>query len=443
MNTINNIVVRGDLNGSRATMNAHNFDPHDVETTLDQLDQFVAQGESIDARKHDERVAVQTVRSIGGRLSYPVDGFGLLTPQPITDHAWRQLLGKLSPVVFGTKSGVPNLALEFSGVEEMQQDERGARSMPKRYLERIDTPLLDTILNYHFEHASASRFWQMRSINKPATAPDGEPTDVIRAIVGPRYPVTFGNTELLKTVRAMIGKHQDRFPRINLVRPQLTDDELHMRVVYYERETDDGPYGVGFYLGNNELGLGHYDVMMLIQRGACTNSIIVDRGNSVHVRHVGSAPTIREQVYYAIGAALKLGDDLIDEFLQTREVEIPDFDDVIDGLSLKYGHLLDEQIRGVVKEAARDQGGKTKFGLINGVTYAAHQSPDLTARQRADLEIFGGALIATPNSLFGAAANAWHAHQRGDDPNLSFAVVTLAPRGGAAQAHQNDDSEDD
>lgn len=420
----NNEVVRDDLN-------AHNFGAHAVGDTLDHLDTLIEQGRAIDARELDTRTPVAAIQSIDGKLTFPVAGSLALSPMRLTDHAWGQMLHKLGAIVF-KGNGAPRLALELSGVEPVvQDDDHGARTMPKRYLQAVPIELLDTILNYHFSHAPNGRAWWMRAIEKRDNGADGgAPINMLRAVCGPRYPVDYGNTALLETVKQLIQKHADKFPQINLVRPALDDDELHARVVYYNRRTDDGDYGVGFYLGNNEIGQGAYDVCMLLQRTACTNSIIVDRSNAVHVIHAGSSATIREQIYVAIGTALQLGDELIDEFLRTREVPIPDFADVIDGLSLKYGDLLDQNVRGIVKEAAPNQGGATKFGLINGLTYAAHSAQDVTARNRAELERFAGALIATPLTLFGKAAADWRRHQSGDDPLLNYSVVTRYGNGG-------------
>jgi hypothetical protein len=418
----NNTAVRADLN-------AHNFEPHTSAETLAHLDALIVKGEEIDQRKMDTKAKVNQLRSVGGMLAYTVSdvqrligGAYGISPTRMTDHAWGQLLAKLSQVVF-SKRGIPRLDLIASGMDEPQTDNGYASGhMPKRYLEAIHVDLLDTILNFHFEHAPTDRAWWIRSITKPDPKV-GEDNDTIRALVGNRYPVTYGNTALIKTVRQLIGKHADKFPAINLVRPDLGDDDLHMRVIYYERNTDDGPYGLGFYLGNSELGRGFYNVNMMIQRHACTNSIVIDRQNCVHVIHNGSEPTIREQIYNAIGTALKLSDDVLDEFLATREVALPDFDDVLSGLAMKYGAVLDEQVTGIARIAAREgQGGETKFGLINGLTFAAHAAKDLTARTRAELELFGGGLIAAPNSLFDAAARAAKAKREGREPVLNFAV---------------------
>jgi len=416
-----------------AEFNAHNFDQNTSKATLDQLATMIEHAKEIDRLKSDYKAPVYQMNMSGGRLAvkaYPTPGYNLplvVSPNRLTDTAWSQLLSKVAVFVYGNgKSNVPRLDLLMSGSADARSADNGgsAKAMPKRYLEHIPTDLLDMIMTYHLQHAPHDRDWQMRYIEKPANG--GEEETVIRAVLGPRYPISYGNTALLQTINDLLTKHQNRFDRINLVRPSLAPDDLHLKVMYYQRDTDDGPYGLGFYLGNNECGQGRYDVMMCIQRGQCTNSLVIDQDNAVHIIHTGSAPTIKENIFTAIGQALKLGDTVLDEFLETREVEIPDFEDVVSGLALRYGNTINEAVKGVVVQynVNRDP---TKFNLINGLTWAAHAAPDLLPYERVDLEKMGGALIAAPGSLFAKAAQAAQAVRKGYEPNLAWA---LAPRKG-------------
>jgi hypothetical protein len=73
---------------------------------------------------------------------------------------------------------------------------------------------------------------------------------------------------------------------------------------------------------------------------------------------------------------------------------------VIAGLCKQYGWGEDTKTR----IAVGTEGRETRFGLINGITWAAHEVKN--ADEQSDYEIIGGSILLAPDSVFHNAAYA-------------------------------------
>jgi len=296
-------------------------------------------------------------------------------PLKLTDHAMRQLCTKLAPAVYGKGT---------------------TRVLPIEYLSAIPAPLRATVLNDHIQHVNGNR-WTVRRYK-----------DTARAILGGDYPASnhggaFENTQCLQIVQDFIESVDDN-PEIKFVRPYVGSDDIHIKLTWCDvrpRGDDNDVYGLGFYIGNDEVGAGRLKVLPHVQRHACTNSIISDTENAVALIHRGSFAAMRTQFKAAIGTALRISADMLNRFLVTEDERIEDFDLVIAGICDQYGWRNNE-IRDAVMLGT--EGKKTRAAIVNGLTYAAHSVGDMKQDKQIEFEMLGGRMLYAPVSTFAKAA---------------------------------------
>jgi replicative DNA helicase len=121
---------------------------------------------------------------------------------------------------------------------------------------------------------------------------------------------------------------------------------------------------------NGEIGQAKVRVLPLIQRHSCTNSIIVDDENAVSVTHRGDWDYLQFRLLNALKNVFKLSFDWLQKVLDAEQTPIEDFTSVLEELSKQYG-WTEEQKTSV---AIGTEGQETLGGLVNGISYAAHEA---------------------------------------------------------------------
>lgn len=156
----------------------------------------------------------------------------------------------------------------------------------------------------------------------------------------------------------------------------------------------DGPYGLGASVRNGTVGNASTGVSSIVMRTSCTNSIR-QRKSDWTVRHVGSTDilALRESLIIgAFGEAFAFSTELVDAMIRSRQQRLPNVFDIIQ--SMVEGQKLPSSIEPIVVSGTEQQ--ESLFGLVNGITYAAHKAyadEVIDADTSEDLEALGGHLL--------------------------------------------------
>jgi hypothetical protein len=287
-----------------------------------------------------------------------------IVPLELTDHALYQACSKLAPSVYGKGT---------------------TRNLPFDYIKAIRPEVRAYVLNEHLTRAEGD--WMVRAYD-----------DKCRAVLSGQYSA-IGNSELLEVLETVVSASSN--PSSLTKTSEVTPDTLNARIIFKNvtapnGDGRNGDWGMGVYIGNGETGLRRLRVLPLIQRHSCQNSIIVDQGKgAVEFVHRGSAQTKRILVHSAMAEILPFAAKLLEKMIIAEGEKLPDFSEVLDGLAEQY-HWEDAT---KTKVAIGCEGQETRAGLVNGITYAAHEcfaNPD----DVADMEVLGGTILLAPGSVF-------------------------------------------
>ena len=288
-----------------------------------------------------------------------------LTP---TDWAWRQAYAKLGKTVYGKGQN---------------------KTLPADYLDAIRPDLRAHLLNDHCKNWTGGD-WMIRAYQ-----------DNARAVLTDRY-AAIGNTELLE----LIGKISSQTSAHSYLTSSstVTPDSLNFREIWKDIQrpntgNGNGGWGIGVAISNGEIGNRKLRGYPLIQRHSCQNSIIIDNEvTGFEFTHIGSASTKMTIIKSSMIEILPFAARMIETMIEADAQAIPDFADVLDGLAEQYG--WDDQTK--INVAVGTEGRDTRAGIVNGITHAAKFAPDADAR--FDMELLGGQILCSPDSLFARAA---------------------------------------
>jgi len=340
------------------------------------LHEMLEQSQDFDSRKHDHQLPIKSIEFTNVEnlvsMSFTEKDDGLFakvagefsTVIAPTEWAWRQMFSKLGYTTFGRGS---------------------TKTLPNDYLMNIPPDLLATVMNRHIELAEAKDSWFVRGYE-----------DTARAVLSKQY-ADIGNTELLETLVNVTDENPT--PDLKFVRSTITPDTLHCKMVWKETNRDDkggGNYGVGVYVGNGETGNYKARVFPMIQRGSCTNSIIVQQDQGIELVHRGSPAAKRTLIKSKMIEIFPQAFAMLEKMIEAEERALPSLTDVLNGLSKEYG--WDDKTK--MSVAAGTENQETVAGIVNGVSYAAHQLHKDNSDNMVDMEILAGNLLVTPDSVF-------------------------------------------
>lgn len=232
--------------------------------------------------------------------------------------------------------------------------------------------------------------------------------DRLRAVVSEKYPNfglegVFENQVVAGTIREVARQLNGQY---RLVDPYITRDTLVARLLFHEVRTDDGNYGIGWYAKNNEIAAGKFSIGVILKRGACDNTIAFDtasnkigafdgegewQGGFRAIPHIGG----REKFLVALGDLAAAHEtnvtaamEYLNSFLFARQIVIKDMTQTIAEMTKAYG--WSEPVSLAVAVGTEGQG--TLHGLVNGITFAAHDATE-SHTQQLELEELGGAVL--------------------------------------------------
>jgi hypothetical protein len=289
-----------------------------------------------------------------GNLNMTPDLFGNGgTSRPMTEHAFRQMCQRLGSVAWPGSS----------------------RSLPATYLLTCPGALRSRNINHWIEETPENRKWFIREF-------DG----TIRAVLTDRYS-TVDITETLRWFdEALVSKQQDS---VMLVRTAVTPDVMHVRAIFQDVNVGDGAnYGVGAYVTNGEIGNRRLGVYPLIQRHACTNSIIIpsDQSSWDHF-HVGNPVLLKQLFITSIFDVLQGSVNALEKLLLSLQQPMDNFVKHVDDLVAAKGWSIEARDKILIGTESNE----TLFGLVQGVSAAANAEEDLALQ--ADMQMEAGRLL--------------------------------------------------
>lgn len=290
-----------------------------------------------------------------GNLRVGPSLFSDAADKPMTDHAFRQACGKLGPACWGT-----------------------SRALPAEYLMKCPPAMRAQQMNYWIDQTDPERQWFVRGYQEE-----------VRAILSDRYAV-IDVTETLEWAKDALDSNNEGIG-FRFVRPVVTPDVLHLRILYNDIDTGPGGhYGIGGYLSTGEIGNRRIGVYPLIQRHACDNSIVIPSGQFMWEHtHVGRRLLLKQMFQTAIFEVLDGAISALEALLESDKVEIANFTKHVQKLAEARGWSADFADQVVFGS----EGHSTVFGLVNGISYAAHsvEDPD----EQAGVQSLAGEFLAT------------------------------------------------
>ena len=279
--------------------------------------------------------------------------------------------------------------------------------IPKKYYDKISgiEGLREHNVNTLLRESPAS--YTVRTVNNTA-----------RAVLSDRYLPVDNFLVLNEVMPVFMG-----FPGAEIKASTLTDKRMYMQIVFPHtaKEIVKGDMvQYGLTLSNSEVGLGAVKVESTIWRLVCSNGMI---GKSiVNRKHVGrridendNMDLFRKETVQADLKAftMKLA-DIIKYSMQEAEIEalyapmreaagmkLEKPEETVQNITKRYG-LNDQESQHVLRNMLSENNW-SKYGIINGVTNAAHitENPD----RQYDLERIGSDILDLPASQWEVLAS--------------------------------------
>jgi len=344
-----------------------------MQTTIEQIVQKAKEFDSLkldytDSKYHEMKSVIKGVNfevTLGGKIAV-ITTDGKETVYSWTDHALQQICKAFGPQLFGVGS---TKSLPFDFFKEALTYEYDPEVIANTSL----------VLGHFFGRKSGL----LRTYK-----------DTARAFLSDKYAI-INNYDVISISANALEKYASRYglsstKDVVIPRQYLTPDSMSIDFIMHTKGTsDDGDYGIGFGLTNNEIGTGAWTFVPLIKRHACNNSI---RAVSIAKRiiHKGSSNALMFQCALNIGEAMKMANDMVDAMIEASNIEIPDFSKMLTGVIDK--NKIEETVANKIRDNVTK---RTLGGMVNTITYVAH-SCGLSQDAQDFLECLGGELLVNP-----------------------------------------------
>lgn len=333
------------------------------------IDQLIAESQEYDSHKTDYRSQWKP-DFVQGKMMM-VQGNQNVGPYYIQGRALSQICSRLGKATFGdgTAKQLPREAFRI-------------------WLDNSTfAPHASALLNDHVDKVDPH--WFVRTYKDDA-----------RAVLTEKY-ADISNTSILEqlaTAFRLVEEKADHRINVQIYRSGVTPDDLHLHYRILGADVlppgEKGPYAFGGVVQNGECGDLRLKMLPAIYTGVCTNTIVIDDGTdvSVNMRHYGSNVILQDRVAIAIAHSVELGTTYLNKLIATKEVEIPD-------LFTKITKIAEQENWSVeLADAVRTgtDGNLNLFGLLNGMTYAAHRVYGDKPREMMEMEMKAGSWMMNP-----------------------------------------------
>lgn len=346
------------------------------DTTRPTLQDFIKFASAIEDGRQDRLVNVRDILPVDDGKRFGLQWGG--QTYPMTDKGLAQVFGRLR-TTFPTQLG------DYV-----------------RCWGDIDRPFATALINRHFTQYCGQRGhedkWLMRAFG-----------GTTRGALSAKY-ATISNMRVLDTInRCVTGQDLPDFTVAgnSFVGP----DAMRLDMVWRAVETPDGPYGVGVSFRNNHIGEGRFNGSLLLWRGKCHNSIIIDtdeseismvhRGRSATGVACAAIPAMIEAAIEKSGHALKQVETSIDTV-----IEVPDWGALFNAVLGTSNKLSDKEKEAAIRgaDSGRKDAMPSAMSVINGLTAAAHMTEGMNADRSIEFQKTAGDLLFNPAALQKQAA---------------------------------------
>ena len=223
--------------------------------------------------------------------------------------------------------------------------------------------------------------------------------DVTEAVVSERFAMNFPVCDVLETIRDNIDT--DRYIPNQVF---LSKTKMHIRFVDFAHKVKVGgeDMSVGFTCDSSDVGKSALKVNFFLYKFACKNGIVVVgktnsggrmAGTLYRQKHLGEAfdqDSIDRFIasFDDIELLRDKGLDLIAE-AQNRMMSVAEMERILDSCKKNYVSVDDSEREKII-DLARERYGRTKWGLINGITEVAQNH---TLDDRIAYETWAGNLL--------------------------------------------------
>lgn len=218
--------------------------------------------------------------------------------------------------------------------------------------------------------------------------------DQCRAVLSDQYLV-IDNDQMLETLNTILS--DDGTPHRISNHSFVNVDNMCVDIRFKDVTTphNDGGgnshWGLGIRIRNGEVGDWSGGVYPMLWRSTCDNSISFDdRSMSFVFKHFGQRTLNSKKVMLkaAMGEILPFAAQLLDKMIEADGKELPTFGDIVNGLGIKHG-WSEEFTQTVFAGTERRE---TLAGLVNGITFAAHEKAG-SQEEMVDQEFLAGRLL--------------------------------------------------
>lgn len=213
----------------------------------------------------------------------------------------------------------------------------------------------------------------------------------VRAVLSRKY-TRLNNVDIVQDIVELVGEK-------GLVKSvHLDSDGIWVKALFEGLDfvgADGQTYHVGMMVGNSEVGNRSVSVEPFIYREVCTNDLVVSWDDAFKHRHIYiDRAQLRMGLRKAIAAAVKAGDEMVDQIELACQEEIEDPIKVIEKVAKKARYS--QKFTDSVKESFQGEPMKSKWGVVNAFTHAAQ---NLDGDRRVEVERLAGNLLVAPDIL--------------------------------------------
>lgn len=184
-----------------------------------------------------------------------------------------------------------------------------------------------------------------------------------RAVLSDQYGSIL-NTELVKALQLPLSALSET-PRI--ITHYITRDNVMIQMLYKDYNAEDGSYGAGIYICNDEIGKGALKLGTIIKRGFCDNTCILQNVRTLY--HRNNIYDRLQTFLPEFSIALKETEQYIYRIEELKNIKIPNFTEELEKFAKKYQLDLET----MVKFEQGMEGEYNMYGWMNGITTIAKE----------------------------------------------------------------------